>query len=202
MPVKREPDAVARTQRLPGIRLTVPIRVSQLPEVGYVGVIDVLPIHQYARPESREIVVEPVCKHSVCVIHTVAVTVPDEFDAIGGALVRLKILTQIATHRRQAILHGPVGQILLQPGHVPSHVGHTLMDSKGLGDVDISLHVDIEGNRVGQKRLGRYQIDHEMISSADMPEIPPGLAGRSFYIRFEDRCFGVGIGASRHTGRQ
>ena len=68
-------------------------------------------------------------------------------------------LAQIFLVHGHAVGDGPAGQVVVEPVHVPAGVGHAGAMTERLGDVDDPLFIDAEGDRVGQERLGREQLD-------------------------------------------
>ncbi len=62
------------------------------------------------------------------------------------------------------------GEVGVEPVHMVSRVSHAGVQPKRLGDVDDSFFIDAEGNRIGQKRLGRELLDGEPARYTERPD--------------------------------
>ena len=71
---------------------------------------------------------------------------------------------------RHAVGDRPAGQVVVEPVHVLARVGHPVAEAKRLGDVDDPFFIDAEGDRVGQERLGREQLDGQPSRHAERPD--------------------------------
>ena len=105
------------------------------------------------------------------------VAIDDLPDSLVLDLVLLEFLAQILPVHRHPIGDRAAGQIIIQPVHVSARIGHPRAQAKCLGDVEPPLLVDAEGDRIGQQRLGREQLNLQAGGYAKRPDRTLALVG-------------------------
>ena len=108
-------------------------------------------------------------------------------------LVGREPVPQIFLVHGDAVGDRPAGQVVVEPVHVPAGIGHSRTVAKGLGDVKHPFFIDAEGDRIGQQRLGREQLDVQTFRHAERSDRLDGLIGggsNCWVVRF-----GLGGGA-------
>jgi hypothetical protein len=200
VPDEAHAHAVAGAEQLLDVGSSRPFRVPQQPEIGGVGKVDIAVPRQHSRRDAIGDSVEAVRKHRRLIHLPVAVTVPDQPQAIRILRVIGDALAFVFGHVGDAFLNRLDGQFLIEPVHVVADVRHARVQAEGLDHEEPSVFIDGKGHGIGEKRFRGRQLH---LQTRRKPKPFHGqltLVGRRLNRGRIARFIGAGFGraGSRH----
>ncbi len=158
---KVDMDPITGAEDVPFVGHTIFVSVREAPEFRYAGVVEVTPVEQETRANTRQGVSKSIGKDGGLVGDPIAIGIPEFADAVMLFRPHGKLGTQVLLHGNETIFHGAGGEIIDKPIPMSAHVPHPPGMAKGLGDIDVAVEIEIEGYRIGQEGLGGHEVHGE-----------------------------------------
>ena len=207
VPEELRPQAEAGGEAFLDFGHAVAVLVLQAVQVGNAGGVHAALAGQHPGHQAVLQLVVPLAEHRALVGLAAAGAVPHHADLVVVAFVAVVLRTVLVLLvHLQAVVHRPRADVLVQPVHVATGIGHALVEAGGFAHIGPTLFVEREGHGVHHQRLGSPQLGLHTGRHAD------GGAG---LVGVDIRCAlgGVGIGwhgkgegqtkpGHRHHGQQ
>src|SRR5207237_9409550 len=132
-----------------------------------------------------------VCEDRGSIRLAAAAAVFEQTDALVLNAPFANALAQTLLHEREPIVNGPAGQVVVEPVHMVTDIGHAVMQTERLGNVEAVLLIDAEANWIGQHRLSGEQTDFQPLGGANPLDGERGVVGSSSNLWIERRVIAL-----------
>ncbi|MBK7999587.1 MAG: hypothetical protein IPK15_12945 [Verrucomicrobia bacterium] len=154
-----------------------------MPEMRNVREVNVAFARENAGRNAVRDAVEAIREDGGLVRLAVAIAVPKEAETVRVLLVILDAFPLVLGHVGNTLLDGLYREFLVEPVHVATDVGDTRVQAERLGDVEATLLVDAESDRIREVRFGGGQFDLEPLGHAEAFQCQFAFIGRGLNRR-------------------